>query len=234
MAEDNEGFWRLVHRFFGVQTMTPEELRRRVNEVRYFPSAFNAAVLHFCVGVYGSPHWTRRLIIEFGADVNMVERHGHTPLVRAIKCRIEDSSEAHVRVLLECGASINTSINPHFSPLGIACALRYPTIVSLLLDHGANYGHLEHEYYTEEIQQLIRNARACDDRARAACGAIWTALYRHQRLPRDLVQMLMHRVWQEKRNKVWLELFYSLAYTRLNTWSVILMIVSSSSCCTTW
>jgi hypothetical protein len=53
-------------------------------------------------------------------------------------------------------------------------------------------------------------------------------------LPRDLVQMLMRRVWQEKRNKVWLELFYSLAYTRLNTWSVILMIVSSSSCCTTW
>jgi ankyrin repeat protein len=133
--------------------------------------------------------------------VNIIDSFGWTPLVRAIKA----CDHSHIRLLIHHGAAINTSTHPECCPLILACSGRQTATVSLLLDHGANYGHLGLKYYTEEIQQLVRNARACDDRARVACGAIWTALYRHQRLPRELVQMLMRSVWQEKRNKVWLE-----------------------------
>jgi ankyrin repeat protein len=72
---------------------------------------------------------TIRDLLRKGADVNLQDKNGCTPLsIAAIKGNVST-----VKLFLESGADANVPCNHGPNPLNIACSLGYETIVRLLL-----------------------------------------------------------------------------------------------------
>jgi hypothetical protein len=74
-----------------------------------------------------------RLLLEYGADVNLCEHCKEPPLLRAEHCR----SLATVRLLLDHGANANLQSPDGTTALVMGINSASPEIVQLLLDHGA-------------------------------------------------------------------------------------------------
>ena len=75
-----------------------------------------------------------RLLLEHGADVNVPNNTGWTPLHRA-SC---NGAPEVVRLLLEHGADINVPNKDGWTPLHLASSKKGPEVVRVLLEHGAD------------------------------------------------------------------------------------------------
>jgi ankyrin repeat protein len=102
------------------------------------------------------PHLAKQLIQQ-GVDVNIKSIHGNTPLHLA--CSYQHSL---VELLIEAGADVNAVNCFNFTPL--MYAERYPSILKLLLKHGADVhikAHttqtiLEHACHYKRPEEVIR------------------------------------------------------------------------------
>ena len=74
--------------------------------------------------------------LDAGADVNMKDEDGHTPLHWA--CTY--GNEEICRLLLEHGADPNARDDNGRTPLHWACLYNHTAIVRLLIEHGADAG----------------------------------------------------------------------------------------------
>ncbi len=70
-----------------------------------------------------------KMLIDAGADINLEDRIGHTPLIRAIVNYNIDM----VKLLIANGANINTLTRNNESPLYIAATRNNPEIIKLLI-----------------------------------------------------------------------------------------------------
>lgn len=73
-----------------------------------------------------------RNAIEAGADVNVADQHGHTPIIYAL---YNLNSEV-ITVLLEAGADVNALTNALWTPLMYAARdAAHPEVILRLLEH---------------------------------------------------------------------------------------------------
>ncbi|XP_011407359.2 PREDICTED: transient receptor potential cation channel subfamily A member 1 homolog, partial [Amphimedon queenslandica] len=82
-----------------------------------------------------------KLLLEHGADFNVTDNDGNTPLTLCISACIEGHTEI-VELLLKHGANVNVTNNNGNTPLTLcisACIKEDKEIVELLLKHGANF-----------------------------------------------------------------------------------------------
>ncbi len=77
---------------------------------------------------------TVRVLLEAGANVNLCDRHGDSPLSTAVRCGSEEITETLLN-----HKDINVSIRDKYgmTPLHVACVRRKPVLVKMLLDYGA-------------------------------------------------------------------------------------------------
>jgi ankyrin repeat protein len=102
----------------------------RVNEVGTFDcgTALIQASMEGCETV-------ARLLIERGADVDLVSDTGFTPLMGAI----QNGHEQVARLLLDCGALLEkVRAGDGFTALAIAAVAGRPGLIKLLLERGAD------------------------------------------------------------------------------------------------
>ena len=75
-----------------------------------------------------------RLLLDNGADINLVDDDGTTPLITVCW----DSHVDAARLLLDNGADVNRANKKGTTPLFIACQEGYVNVARLLLDNGAD------------------------------------------------------------------------------------------------
>ena len=89
--------------------------------------------LHISVSMKRSSHQITTLLIDRGANVNVYNNKGHTPLHYAA---LEERSEI-VTLLLKGGAVVDIRNSDGWTPLHVAVARKSLEVVSLLLDANA-------------------------------------------------------------------------------------------------
>lgn len=73
-------------------------------------------------------------LLKRGADVNLSDAHGWTPLLRAV----ENNNVTTVEILIQAGANIDKTNKHGWTPLMRACIKGNVFLVKLFLKHGAN------------------------------------------------------------------------------------------------
>jgi len=94
-----------------------------------------------------------QLLLDHGADINVRDKNGRTPLHGAVEDLPDDSGDwffSAIEFLLEHGADVVAKDHGHLTPLHVASASQFDGIrvVLLLLKHGANAGTLDNECAT--------------------------------------------------------------------------------------
>lgn len=107
------------------------------------------------------------LLLRQGADVNLANRYGETPLMDAVRGEEEDLC----KLFLQHGAEVNTREVRHgLTPLTIAVEKRNMTICEILLDSGAEvlwddrgkWMHAQALKYAAQISARTRDFRIFD------------------------------------------------------------------------
>ena len=75
-----------------------------------------------------------KLLIEAGADVNMADKQGFTPLINAARLGLDDC----IDLLIQAGASVNQADNDGVTPVVEAAILGTPKCLHRLISAGAN------------------------------------------------------------------------------------------------
>ncbi|MDD9900390.1 MAG: ankyrin repeat domain-containing protein [Alphaproteobacteria bacterium] len=94
-------------------------------------------------------------LIAKGADVNMQETYGHTPLIIATK---KKNSEAFVRTLIKHGADIDAQNWEGLTALIFAVSKRRKEAANFLLEHGANPDIQKNNGWTALIYAAVAGA----------------------------------------------------------------------------
>jgi ankyrin repeat protein len=84
------------------------------------------------------------LLVTHGADVNLTDSSGATPLYRASQ---ENRTEA-VQFLLSKGADVDTYQDAAINPIGVAVLHNFFEVVRILLRHGANVNSVQYPGYS--------------------------------------------------------------------------------------
>ena len=97
------------------------------------------------------------ILINHGADIDIVCERGFTPLALAVK----HSHYSTVRLLLECGAFIESQTLQYQTPLHISVAINNENITALLLNHGADMEYRAENGFTPLNTAITRDAVGC-------------------------------------------------------------------------
>ena len=97
------------------------------------------------------------ILINHGADIDIVCERGFTPLALAVK----HSHYSTVRLLLECGAFIESQTLQYQTPLHISVAINNENITALLLNHGADMEYRAENGFTPLNTAIVRDAVGC-------------------------------------------------------------------------
>ena len=118
-----------------------EELFKRL---LYWDDVNDAEKLHLVEASHSNNVKLVRLLLEIGADINLANSAGDTPLYVAS----ERGNVEMVRILLEKGADINQAESNGQTPLMIAVGMGHEEVVEALLEYGANLNAKTSEGYT--------------------------------------------------------------------------------------
>lgn len=85
-------------------------------------------------------YYVTKLLIDRGADVNLADDGGYTPLLSAC----DASSEKLAKLLVDSGAKVNV-VEPTYgiSPLQAACSIGNEAMVDFLIEHKADVTHTD-------------------------------------------------------------------------------------------
>jgi hypothetical protein len=128
----------------------------------------------FCFSVSNHAIDILLILIAMGANVNSPTLDGYTPIHLAINFmkhpikdniqpRNVDTAEAIIRILIYYGADVRVCDSHSETPLHIAASLGEPTLVQMLLNHGAeilavcNNGLSAGQVCKHEMEKLIRD-----------------------------------------------------------------------------
>jgi ankyrin repeat protein len=134
-------------------------------------------------------------LIQQGADVNVTDNNGVTPLHSAV---LRDHREI-VKILLNAGAHVNVTDNDGYTPLLSAVLMGYREIVKILLDAGSDVNAVDNdgatplhwaasENYLEVLKMLLHagaNLNPVDNNG--ATPLYWAVLMDH----REIVKILL-------------------------------------------
>jgi ankyrin repeat protein len=84
------------------------------------------------------------MLIDGGADINIIGNHELTPLHRA--CRA--GHESVVTMLIDRGAHLNITDGEGYTPLHLACANGHEAVVTILIDGGADLHVIDGDGWT--------------------------------------------------------------------------------------
>jgi ankyrin repeat protein len=202
-----EGFDYLVETHF--DTRIPDaELRVRVNEVNTERDLHYATILNEAI-MWQRADFVKTLLRDFGADPNLCPGERTLPLDLAI-CHAKDGDIVHL--LLQYGADVNIHYDEqddgegHLTPFDVPYQRNFVYYALLLLEYGADYKRYLPDALAQtwddprrKIHRRIRLLHARRQRALQACCAIRTL----SRAPRDVKFLLMHLVWNTRRNEEW-------------------------------
>lgn len=127
---------KLVIEEFGVN-INAKRKQTPSSDPWYFPAKCNGVLHDLALGKFWW-HVNEALpyLIRMGADINIRNRDGETPLIAALKSRRVFSREA-VEILIRAGADVNAADNENGTPLSIAGGDPEMTKLLLLLEHRA-------------------------------------------------------------------------------------------------
>lgn len=108
----------------------------------------NVYALHNTSG-FGDPKMVQ-LLLEGGADVNLLDEKGISALIYAV----EKNKTESVKILIDAGANVNLRTKDNLNPLYYAMKNKNGEIIDLLKSHGAE------EMSAKEIKSYVRIQRA--------------------------------------------------------------------------
>jgi ankyrin repeat protein len=130
-------------------------------------SGYGETRLHIATNGLGDPREQEifQLLLLHGAEVNVKDSYGFTPLRNILHCQVPQSSDCSVkslRTLLEHGADVN-AVEPYgYPPLFLPLGWAMHVVVGILLEHGADPNKADHQGQTPlsfalaSIEYIIR------------------------------------------------------------------------------
>ena len=111
----------------------------------------NSTALH--LASYFGGFRVAQLLLDYGADINVRNKNGQTPLHGAVVDLYDDALASDlffnaIQFLLEHGADVVAQDHDRLTPLHVASRYDCARVVRLLLEHGANVDARDNEYAT--------------------------------------------------------------------------------------
>lgn len=166
------------------------------------------------------------LLLNAGANVNIRDGHGNTPLHIACKyyytapfhnttsytLSVDPSAHSHkyykiFELLLQRGPNLDACNGNSTSPLGVAIQYSLPvSIIKQLYLSGARLGQRKPMYVRAEVKEFInRMERLSMAQCKLAMSSVQRAIkLRYGRYHKDIIPIIVGLIWNTKANPIWL------------------------------